>query len=101
MGDPLDRPHHVAFSPIRFLTGQLSELDVEDERKLSLVMTRDLRDGSVHWRGLGVVNPFEEDGSLADFARYPRFAAYMEKHAYGWIHRLDRRSGAWEWAGVC
>lgn len=60
--------------------GPYAELDVEDERKLPLATTRDIIDGTVKWRGLGVVNPFEEDGSLADFARYPRFAAYLESH---------------------
>ena len=60
-------------------------------------MTRDISSGSVKWRGLGVVNPFEEDGTLADFSRYPRFAAYMEKHApvLKARHCAQRANGSW------
>lgn len=78
-------------------------MDVEDERKLPLVMTKDILEGEVNWKGLGVVNPFEEDGSLADFAAYPRFARYIQKHreilqkrhcaqkAHGsWYRTIDR-----------
>ena len=44
--------------------GPLEELDVEPDRKLPLVMTRDILTGSVKWRGLGVINPFADDGKL-------------------------------------
>jgi hypothetical protein len=83
--------------------GPMAELDVEDDRKLPLVTTRDIQDGTVNWRGLGVVNPFHEDGRLADFAEYPRFAAFMRKHEAqvrarhcarknvdGWYRTIDR-----------
>ncbi len=87
----------VATGADKVFIGPMDELDVEDERKLPLVMTRDMRQGIVEWRGLGVVNPFEEDGSLADFARYPRFAAYMEKH--GEVlkarHCAQKTNGSW------
>lgn len=87
----------VASGADRVFIGPMNELDVEDERKLPLAMTRDLQEGVVQWRGLGVVNPFEEDGSLADFARYPRFAAYMEKHADALKarHCAQRANGSW------
>lgn len=56
------------------------ELDVEPERKLPLVMTRDILTGHVEWRGRGVLNPFEPDGRLAQLDAYPRFARYLERH---------------------
>lgn len=59
--------------------GKFDELDVEDERKLPLVMTRDIGSGEVDWRGLGVINPFLDDGRLAAFADFPRFARYLEQ----------------------
>lgn len=78
-------------------------LDVEPERKLPLVMTCDILSGKVVWQGFGVVNPFEPDGSLADFDRYPRFALYIEerraainkrhvsqKNPRGWYRTIDR-----------
>lgn len=70
----------VATGADKIFIGPLTELDVEDERKLPLVTTRDIVSGKVKWRGLGVVNPFEDNGQLADFTQYPRFAAYMHKH---------------------
>jgi hypothetical protein len=87
----------VATGADKVFIGPMDELNVEDDRKLPLAMTRDLSDGSVQWRGLGVVNPFEEDGSLADFAKYPRFAAYMEKHSATLKarHCAQRANGSW------
>lgn len=87
----------VATGADKIYIGPLDELDVEDERKLPLVTTRDILTGTVQWRGLGVVNPFEENGNLADFARYPRFAAYMRKHQTALCkrHCAQRANGSW------
>lgn len=87
----------VATGADQVFIGPLDELDVEDGRKLPLVMTRDILAGSVAWRGLGVVNPFEEDGSLADLSRYPRFAAFMESHSTKLKarHCAKRANGSW------
>jgi hypothetical protein len=58
--------------------GPFDTLDVEDDRKEPLAMTRDILDGHVEWRGLGVVNPFAEAGGLVDLRDYPRLARYLE-----------------------
>lgn len=55
-------------------------LDVEPERKLPLVTTRDILNGTVQWRGLGVLNPFLENGKLAPLDQFPKFARYLEVH---------------------
>ena len=60
--------------------GDFHALPVEPTRKLPLAMTRDLADGELRWGGKGVVNPFEDDGQLASFDKYPAFAAYMSEH---------------------
>jgi hypothetical protein len=60
--------------------GRFDDLDVEDDRKLPLAMTKDIRDGTVQWRGLGVINPFADDGSLVDLRDYPRLARYLTRH---------------------
>ena len=36
--------------------------------------------GELKWRGLGVLNPFESDGRLADLDQYPRFSCYLNAH---------------------
>ncbi|MBL9194176.1 MAG: Eco57I restriction-modification methylase domain-containing protein [Opitutaceae bacterium] len=78
-------------------------LDVEDSRKLPLVTTRDIRSGRVEWQGRWVLNPFEDDGTVVDLRKYPRFAAYVEKHRdsiagrnvaartpHAWYRTIDR-----------
>ena len=56
-------------------------LDVEFERKVPRVKTKDIQSGVVKWLGLGVINPFRDDGSLVDLSKYPRLANYLELHA--------------------
>jgi hypothetical protein len=68
----------VATGADKAFIGPFDELDVEDDRKLPLAMTRDIDSGEVKWRGLGIVNPFEEDGGLVDLGAYPRLKAYLE-----------------------
>ena len=78
-------------------------LDVEPSRKLPLVMTRDIVDGQVSWRGKGVINPFGEDGTLVNLEDYPKLRAYLEerkeqiagrhvaeKNPRGWYRTIDR-----------
>lgn len=68
----------VATGADKAFIGPFEELDVEDDRKLPLAMTRDILSGEVQWRGLGVVNPFADEGGLVDLARYPRLRRYLE-----------------------
>jgi hypothetical protein len=83
--------------------GPFDELDVEADRKLPLVMTRDILEGSVKWRGLGVINPFGPDGKLVPLRDYPKLAGYLEQHGSaikarhvskknprGWYRTIDR-----------
>ena len=58
--------------------GPYDALDVEADRKLPLVMTHDILTGAVEWRGLGVVNPFADEGGLVNLADYPRLKRYLE-----------------------
>jgi hypothetical protein len=58
--------------------GDFDTLDVEPDRKLPLVMTKDIISGEVKWRGQGVINPFAESGGLVDLDRYPRLRHYLE-----------------------
>ena len=73
----------VATGADEIFIGAFDDLDVEPERKLPLITTRDIKNGTVVWRGLGVINPFEDDGGLVDLAHYPRFARYLESRGEG------------------
>lgn len=87
----------VATGADKVYIGPFDALDVESERKLPLVTTRDIVKGVVEWRGLGVINPFEDDGSLADFERYPKFAAHMRRNqtVLQARHCAQRANGSW------
>lgn len=68
----------VATGADKAFIGSFDELDVEDDRKLPLAMTRDIDSGEVKWRGLGIVNPFADAGGLVALDAYPRLKAYLE-----------------------
>jgi hypothetical protein len=70
----------VATGADKVFVGPFDALDVEDDRKLPLAMSRDILSGSVVWRGNGVINPFKESGELVALANYPRLARYLEAH---------------------
>lgn len=93
----------VATGSDKAFIAPLDTLDVEPDRKLPLVMTRDIVDGTVNWRGLGVINPFKDDGGLVDLQGYPRLARYLnarrdeiagrhcaQKSPANWYRTIDR-----------
>lgn len=93
----------VATGADKAFIGPYHELEVEADRKLPLVMTRDIVDGHVEWRGLGVINPFNDDGGLVDLRRYPMLRKYLEarkplisrrhvatKSPTNWYRTIDR-----------
>lgn len=77
--------------------GRFDALDVEDDRKLPLVMTRDISNGTVAWRGYGVINPFEEGGGLVDLNAYPRLNRYLaaRKAAIAGRHCARKSPASW------
>lgn len=87
----------VATGADRVFIGSDASLDVEAERKLPLLTTRDIASGKIHWQGKMVLNPFEEDGSLAELDFYPRFAAYIARHAEVITKRHVARSNPKAW----
>lgn len=70
----------VATGADRIFIGAFDNLDVEPDRKLPLVMTRDILTGTVQWRGLGIINPFADGGGLVKLTEYPLLHRYLAKH---------------------
>ncbi len=87
----------VATGADQVFIGRYDELDVEADRKLPLVMTRDIASGSVKWRGLGVINPFVDDGGLVPLSLYPKLSAYLDRHgaAIKVRHVSRKNPGSW------
>jgi Eco57I restriction-modification methylase/TaqI-like C-terminal specificity domain len=70
----------VATGNDKVFIGTLDQLDVEPSRKIPIATTKDIASGVVRWTGLGVINPFEDDGRLVELSRYPRLRAHFERH---------------------
>jgi hypothetical protein len=93
----------VATGADKAFIGDFAALDVEPDRKLPLVTTKDILTGEVRWRGQGIINPFAESGGLVDLAKYPQLRRYLEarreviarrhcaqKAPVNWYRTLDR-----------
>ncbi|OOG38727.1 Eco57I restriction-modification methylase domain-containing protein [Rhodanobacter sp. C05] len=93
----------VATGCDRVFIDAMDALPVEPERKLPLVMARDLVDGNIRWGGKAVLNPFDESGQLVPLESFPRFKRYLHAHRdsvtsrhvaqrnpEGWYRTIDR-----------
>jgi len=93
----------VATGADKAFIGDFDKLDVELDRKLPLVTTKDIISGGVRWRGQGIINPFAEDGGLVNLQNYPRLRRYLEvrreviaarhcaqKSPANWYRTIDR-----------
>ena len=93
----------VATGADKAFIDDFESLDVEPDRKLPLVTTKDIMSGDVKWRGQGVINPFAESGGLVDIDEYPRLRRYLEarreviagrhcakKAPANWFRTIDR-----------
>jgi len=69
----------VATGADKAFIGNYDSLDVEPDRKLPLVTTKDIISGKVNWQGLGVINPFKSNRGLVDLRNYPRLQKYLEE----------------------
>jgi hypothetical protein len=93
----------VATGCDRVYIDDLDTLPVEPDRKLPLVMARDLIEGKIVWGGKGVLNPFDESGKLVSLDAFPKFECYLRTHKEaiagrnvakrdqaGWYRTIDR-----------
>jgi hypothetical protein len=69
----------VATGADRAFIADFDKLDVENDRKLRLVRTKDISGGEVNWLGKGIINPFCDSGGLVDLSLYPRLNKYIEE----------------------
>lgn len=70
----------VATGADKIYTGDFQSLDIESNRKLPLIKTADIKTGEINWRGQGLINPFNDDGSLVNLNDYPKLSAHFSAH---------------------
>lgn len=70
----------VATGADKTFISKFDSLDIEPDRKLPLVTTRDIQSGEIVWQGHAVINPFADNGDLVDLQDYPKLASYLQKH---------------------
>ena len=87
----------VATGADKAFIGDFETLDVEPDRKLPLVTTKDIMTGEVHWRGQGVINPFAESRGLIQLDEYPRLRRYLEarREAIAGRHCAQKAPANW------
>lgn len=87
----------VATGADKAFIGEYDALDVEPDRKLPLVTTKDIVSGEVRWLGQGVVNPFKDGGGLVDLKAYPRLRRYLEerREVISRRHCAQKAPGNW------
>ncbi|HET8554370.1 MAG TPA: Eco57I restriction-modification methylase domain-containing protein [Rhodanobacteraceae bacterium] len=87
----------VATGADKAFIGNFEALDVEPDRKLPLVTTKDIITGEVEWRGQGVINPFAEKGGLVNLDEYPRLRRYLEtrREAIAGRHCAKKAPASW------
>jgi hypothetical protein len=69
----------VATGADKVFISNFISLNVEPDRKLPLVTTKDITSGEVKWRGEGVINPFSDSGELVNLQAYPMLRSYLEE----------------------
>lgn len=77
--------------------GEYEQIDVEADRKLPIIMTKDIAEGQINWRGKGVINPFSNEGKLVRLADYPRLKGYLEKRYEAIAGRHVARKSPHNW----
>jgi hypothetical protein len=93
----------VATGADKAFIGDFGSLNVELDRKLRLLTTKDIVSGELRWKGRGVINPFADDGKLVDLDEYPLLKEYLhdrkasimgrhcaQKSPKNWYRTIDR-----------
>lgn len=74
------------------------ELPIESERKLPILLTRDVKNGEICWGGKMLMNPFDGDcPTLVDLAHWPLFSAYLEENKEAIMRRHVAKKNPQNW----
>lgn len=87
----------VATGADRVYIGSAEQIDVEEAARLPLAMTSDISEGTLHWKGKYVLNPFRDDGALLDLESNPKLARYLQAHKLAILARNVARKNPSKW----
>ena len=73
------------------------ELDIEEDRKLPLAMSRDTVSGNFQWGGKGIINTFTAEGKIISLSDYPKLATYLETNRVALTARYIARNNPAYW----
>lgn len=87
----------VATGNDKAFIARYDEMDVESDRKLKILNTKDIRSGRVEWAGFGVAQPWANEGGLVDLDRFPKLKAFLErnKDAIARRHCVKGKPASW------
>ncbi|QBD76453.1 hypothetical protein EPA93_10695 [Ktedonosporobacter rubrisoli] len=72
-------------------------LFIEEDRKLPLVTTEDIKSGEIRWSGNVLVNPFDDAGRLVSLDAYPELRKYFLLHQQAIKNRHVARRKTHDW----
>lgn len=75
----------------------METLDIEESRRLPIVMAGDIQSGILKWSGKAVLNPFTPEGGLVNLADYPRFSDYLHANEARIRHRHVAKKNPIRW----
>ena len=70
----------VATGADKIYIQDFNELNIEEDRKIPLVTTKDIQTGETNWHGQCVINTFNDDGGLVDLEDYPKLSRFLSLH---------------------
>jgi hypothetical protein len=70
----------VATGADKIYIQDFAELDIEEDRKIPLVTTKDIQTGEINWLGQCVINTFNDDGGLVNLKDYPKLSRFLYLH---------------------
>ncbi|NLB52900.1 MAG: N-6 DNA methylase [Syntrophomonadaceae bacterium] len=92
----------VATGADKIFIADFNKLDIEEDRKIPLITTKDIQTGEINWLGQCVINTFNDSG-LVDLINYPKLSRYLylheetiknrhiaKKHPDNWFRTIDR-----------
>lgn len=70
----------VATGADKVFTGKLAAFDIEPDRLIPLIETKDIRSGEIDWQGKWLINPFGDDGKLVPLENYSKLSKYFNRN---------------------